>query len=138
VRVNEMLVDQFLYSYIASKETYEDGSIIIEEGMKGDWVYVILEGKVKVKKRTEKGMVTLAKLKEGDIFGEIVFLARGKGNRSASIIAADGLVCVGVLDSELLIKDYERISPQLRDLLKNLILKLRNSTDKVCSIIDAS
>ena len=131
-----MTVDQFLHSYVASKEIYEDGAIIFDEGVKGDWVYVILKGKVKVKKRTGKKMVTLTKLKEGDIFGEIVFLERRKGDRSASIIAADGLVCVGVLDSELLIKDYERLSPQLRDLLQNLILKLRTSTNKLCSMID--
>ena len=125
------MLEQFLNSYIASKEIYEEGDIIIGEGGKGDWVFVILEGKVKVKKRTGKGTVTLAKLKEGDFFGEIAFLARGEGERSASVIAADGLVCVGVLDSELLIKDYEGISPQLRDLLKNLIQKLRNSSDNL-------
>jgi CRP-like cAMP-binding protein len=89
-----MTVEQFLYPYIAKEETYEDDAIIIEEGVKGDWVYVILKGRAQVKKRTEKGMVTLYKLKEGDIFGEIAFLERGEGIRSASVIAAEGSVCV--------------------------------------------
>jgi CRP-like cAMP-binding protein len=133
-----MTVDRFLYSYIAKEESYADGAIIIEQGVKGDWVYVILKGRAKVKKRTEKGMVTLYKLKEGDIFGEIAFLERGEKIRSASVIAAEGSVRVGILDSELLTKEYGKISPQLRDLLKTLIVKLKNSTDKVCSIMAAS
>ena len=63
-----MIEDHLLLGYIASEETYEDRTVIIEEGSKGEWICVVLEGRVKVKKKTEKGKVTLDTLKEGDIF----------------------------------------------------------------------
>jgi len=77
-------------AYIMEVKTYSGGEVIIEEGSFGSWIYVILEGSVKVKKRTAKGMVTIDSLKEGEVFGEMVFLEGGTGARSASVIAAEG------------------------------------------------
>ena len=31
-------------AYLVDHETYQPGSVIIEEGSKGDWVYIVLEG----------------------------------------------------------------------------------------------
>jgi len=122
-----MSVDSFVYGYMVSEETYEANDYIIKEGSKGDWVYVILEGQVKVKKMTSKGMVTIDTLKEGEIFGEMTLWQLGKSSRSASVIA-DGLVKVGLLSTERLLKDYESISPQLKTLLKSLIMRLAETT----------
>ena len=133
-----MTVDQFLYAYVVDEQTYPDETIIVEEGSKGSWVYVILEGRTKVIKRTRKGTVTLGTLEEGAVFGEMAFLERGQGIRSASVIAADGPVRVGVLDSELLTRDYESLSPHLKKLLKALIVRLRRTSEKVCAIVVAS
>ena len=122
-----MSVHSFIYGYMVSEETYEANDYIIKEGSKGDWVYVILEGQVKVKKMTSKGMVTIETLKEGDIFGERTLWQLGKSTRSASVIA-DGLVKVGLLSTERLLKDYASISPQLKTLLKSLIMRLAETT----------
>ena len=122
-----MSVNSFVYGYMVSEETYEANDYIIKEGSKGDWVYVILEGQVKVKKMTSKGMVTIDTLKEGEIFGEMTLWQLGKSSRSASVIA-DGLVKVGLLSTERLLKDYESISPQLKTLLKSLIMRLAETT----------
>lgn len=130
-----MAIDQLVYGYVASEETYQDKAVIIEEGSKGDWVYVILEGRAMVSKRTRKGTVTLDILKEGDIFGEMILLETGQGLRSASVVAADGPVRLGVLDSERLVKDYGALSPQLRALMRSLIQRLKEATDKVCNVV---
>jgi len=92
---------------------------------------------VKVKKRTAKGMVTIDSLKEGEVFGEMVFLEGGTGARSASVIAAEGPVRVGLLDTEKLISDYEAVAPDLKTLIQSLMSKLRDTTSKVCSIVVA-
>ena len=84
-----------LHSYVVEETTYSDREVIIEEGSKGSWIYVILEGIAKVKKRTPKGMVTVDILREGEVFGEITFLEAGMSTRSASVIAADGEVREG-------------------------------------------
>ena len=38
--------------YIRDEETHPDGTVIFEEGGFSDWVYVIMEGEVKVSKNT--------------------------------------------------------------------------------------
>jgi CRP-like cAMP-binding protein len=129
-----MAIDQLVYGYVASEEVYPDKAVIIEEGSKGDWVYVVLEGHVIISKRTRKGIVTLDILKEGDIFGEMILLETGLGLRSASVAATDGPVRLGVLDSERLIKDYGTLSPQLRALMRSLIRRLKEATDEVCNV----
>jgi CRP-like cAMP-binding protein len=126
-----------LHSYIVEETTYSDGEVIIEEGSKGSWIYVILEGSAKVKKRTPKGVITVDILREGEVFGEMVFLEGGKSPRSASIVAAEGQVRVGLLDTQKLVDDYEAVPSELRTLIGSLMLKLRSTTSKVCSIIVA-
>jgi len=124
-------------AYIMEVKTYSGGEVIIEEGSFGSWIYVILEGLVKVKKRTAKGMVTIDSLKEWEVFGEMVFLEGGTGARSASVIAAEGPVRVALLDTEKLISDYEAVAPDLKTLIQSLMSKLRDTTSKVCSIVVA-
>ena len=126
-----------LDSYIVEETTHPDGEVIIEEGSRGSWIYVILEGSAKVKKRTPKGMVAIDVLREGEVFGEMTFLEGGTSTRSASVIAAEGQVKVGLLDTEKLINDYEAVPSELKTLIRSLMVKLRNTTSKVCSIIIA-
>lgn len=132
-----MTVDQSVYGYVVNEETYPDKATIIEEGSRGNWAYVIMEGRAKVKKRTSKGMVIIDTLAEGAIFGEMGFFEKGEWVRSASVVAADGAVRVGVLDSQRLVKDCEVLSPQLRALISSLILKLKETTEKVCATVVA-
>ena len=124
--------DQLFSVYVANEESYPDKAVIIEEGGRADWAYLILEGQVRVAKITSKGMVTLDTLKEGDIFGEMVLLKTSTGLRTASIIAA-GPVRVGILDKEKLRKDYDSLHPMLRALITSLNRKLEDITKKVVS-----
>jgi CRP/FNR family transcriptional regulator, cyclic AMP receptor protein len=129
-----MPVHPTVHAYVASEEFYPKDSVIIEEGTVGDWVYVILEGSAKVRKKTPKGLVTVDTLKEGDVFGEMGFLEGGKRLRSASVIAS-GDVWVGVIDGEKLTRDFEQIPSNLKALIRSLVLKLRETTTKVCSLV---
>jgi CRP-like cAMP-binding protein len=124
-----MTIEEFVYAYIAKEENYQDNEPIIKEGTSGGWVYIILEGHVKVKKLISRGSVTIDTLKEGDIFGEMILWHSGQGTRTASVIA-DGPVKVGILETEFLLKDYEKLSPRLKDLMKSLIKRLGETTQK--------
>ncbi len=132
-----MSTDPAFDPYVVEVRTYSGGEVIIEEGSFGSWVYVILEGSVKVKKRTAKRMVTIDTLKEGEVFGEMVFLEGGTGARSASVIAAEGPVKVGLLDTQKLTDDYEALAPEVKTLIQSLMSKLRDTTSKVCSTLVA-
>ena len=129
-----MMDKQLLWAYVAREENYPEDATIIKEGSWGDWAYVLLEGRAKVTKETGEGILTLGTLEEGAVFGEVGFFEVNGGTRSASVIASDGPVRVGVLDSHLLRKDYEALSLELRELLKALVVRLKRSSDRLSSI----
>jgi CRP/FNR family transcriptional regulator, cyclic AMP receptor protein len=128
-----MSIDEFIYAFVAKEEYFQNNDHIIKEGSSGDWVYLVLEGKVKVKKMTSKGLLTVDTLKEGDIFGEMILWQSGRGARTASVFA-DGPVKVGVLDTEFLLREYEKLSPRLKDLMKSLIKRLNETTQKAVTL----
>jgi len=82
-------------------ETHDEGSVIISEGDPGSSMYLIVSGEVKVYTRstTATGNVYLAKLGEGDFFGEVSILT-GKP-RTATITASQ--------PTELLRLDKEKL-----------------------------
>ncbi len=86
-------------------ETHEEGSIIISEGSTGASMYVISSGEVKVYTRGagNSGSLYLAKLGEGDFFGEVSVLS-GKP-RTATITASR--------PTELLRLDKEKLDTAL-------------------------
>jgi CRP/FNR family transcriptional regulator, cyclic AMP receptor protein len=133
-----MDIEPLVSPYLAGEETYQSGDVIIEEGSKGNWVYIIFEGQVKVTKRTSVGMLTIDVLKQGAIFGEMALFGKAPGARSASVIAADGSARVGVLDMDELIRDYESLSLQLRSLIKALIMGLKESNEKAAALVVAA
>lgn len=130
-----MTVDRLLYDYVVSETEYSNKSIIMKEGAHGQTAYLILEGNAKVFKKIKKGAVTITTLKEGDIFGEMVLFAeKGKGVRAASVVA-EGPVRVGRLDSTRILSDYQKVSPQLRDLIRTLSKRLDEMNEKAVSLV---
>jgi CRP-like cAMP-binding protein len=130
----KMSIDPLIYDYVSREKDYPDKAVILEEGRGGDWIFIILEGQVKVKKRSKKGMVTLDTLKEGEVFGEMVLFEGIKGKRSASIVA-DGAVVIGTLDTLRLLSDWELLPLQTKKLVQNLVKRLRESTNKAVAEI---
>ena len=119
--------------YIRDEESHPDGTVIFEEGGFSDWVYVIMEGEVRVTKNTAKGIVTVAKLGEGDFIGELEFLDMGKEPRSATVIA-EGKVKLGVIDRDKLRREYDSLSPDFRKIIRTLVQRLRRITLQAASL----
>ena len=128
-----MDIDPVIYGYVSNEERFSDGSYIIKEGTDGDWIYVILDGRVKVVKKTPKGMITVATLKEGQVFGELIFLQMEKGQRTASVIAV-GDVTVGILNMDDLAKQLHAISPLLKTLISSLAKRVQEATKQLISM----
>jgi len=124
-----MALESFIYGYIVKEEVFPDQATIIEEGKYGDWVYIVMEGRVKTKKRTSKGMLTINTLGEGSVVGEIPFLKKTDRLRTASVVS-DGQVKLGVIDKDRLEKEYEALSPQLKSLVRTMVLRLEETTKK--------
>lgn len=112
--VREMVLEQF-----------DEGDIVITEGEGGSSLYVMVSGEVKVFSRGPKGdNVYLAKLGEGDFFGEVSILT-GRP-RTATITASQR--------SELLRLDKEKLDeivikhPRVKEILDDFYKKRASHT----------
>jgi CRP-like cAMP-binding protein len=70
---------------------YKDGEVIIQEGDKDPWMYILLSGKVRIAKENhEIGRIE----KKGEIFGEMRII--DSKARSASVSAIGKTICLAV------------------------------------------
>ena len=106
-------------------ETYNEGDLIISEGDKGKSLYIVASGEVNVYTQNPRGEdVFLAKLAEGDFFGEVSLLT-GKP-RTATITA--------VTRTELLRLDKDKLDdvvkkhPRIRDILDQIYRRRASQT----------
>lgn len=117
------------YRYVIDEEEFRDGEKIVREGGHGNWVWVILEGTVKITRETSKGPMTIAKLGDGCFIGTFAsFLLRGHV-RSATATAV-GNVQLGVLDTQRLAGECASLSLDFRGLLLSLDARLTRITDR--------
>lgn len=119
---------------ILEEEEHEDGDVILREGTSTDWIYIILDGQVRIQKTTPKGAVAITTLEEGHFVGEMAFLEKGKVPRAASAVAV-GHVKLGVLDQDRLSKEYDLLSPLFRKLILTLVRRIRNITDMAVGLV---
>jgi len=87
---------------------------LVKENSTENAFYIIVEGEVNVVKGKDE--IELAKLKEGDFFGEFEFLTNTE--RTASI-KANGLVIVFKIDKDL----FEHLESETREKFKDYIIK---------------
>jgi hypothetical protein len=101
-------------------ETHDEGSVVINEGDAGDSMYVIASGEVKVYTRGtgKSGSVYLARLGEGEFFGEVSMLT-GKP-RTATITASQRTELLRLDKAKLdsLLTSHPNIRPVLEQFYK--------------------
>ena len=73
-------------------KTYEEGATVIKDGSLLADMYVIAKGKVEVRK---KGKL-IARLNEGQFFGEMAVLNAEPTGRSADVLATERTTCVRI------------------------------------------
>ena len=87
------------------------GQEIIKQGEEGDYYYIICRGKCKVTRESASGSsVTLARLSDGDAFGEEALLSEAKRNATISMETDGLLMRLSKSDFEELLK-----APMLHD-----------------------
>jgi CRP/FNR family transcriptional regulator, cyclic AMP receptor protein len=98
--------------------SYGEGSEIVREGTSGGGFFVLLDGKAKV----VRGNRTLARLTNGDFFGEISLLDGDP--RTASVVAETEVACLNLAGRDFLsVLDRE---PRLgRTMLRELARRIR-------------
>ena len=113
--------------YLGQVVQYKDGAIILDENTAGGWVYVVAYGEVEIFKTIEGRVVTLDKVYEGEVLGEVSFF--DKRTRSAGA-RAKGNVGLMQFDDAYLTKEYEKLPNCYRVILEAMAVRLRRTMKK--------
>ena len=102
---------------------YKDGEIIVNEGDKGDCMYVIQKGKVEILRTENNKDIRLAVLEEGDFFGEMAIFE--KEERSATVKAL-GDVRALTIDKKNFLKRIHEDPSLAFHIVKNMSRRIRD------------
>jgi len=110
---------------------YEDGEVVFDEGSSGDYLYVVLQGGIAIRKRGELFTSVIAEFGEGEIFGEMALFERRPHSASATAV---GLTVLALYDRDTFI-DALADDPELAlRVIESLSSRLRDTTEKLQQI----
>jgi CRP-like cAMP-binding protein len=121
------------FLYVVDEEDFSDGKTVVREGSHGKWLWVILDGMVKVTKETPKGPLTISHIGEGCFIGTFASFLFQEHSRNASVTAV-GEARLGLLDTQQLSVEFRALSPDLRNVLVSMDGRLRRITDRVAQL----
>ena len=105
----------------------QPGEVLFNEGDRGEIMYLIREGKIKITKGKGDEEKTLAVLKEGDFFGEMAIIDGSP--RSAGAVAVTP-VSLLVIDKESF-KEKLSANPLIEYVLETLTRRLRTADEQI-------
>ena len=76
---------------------FQDGEVIVTEGVASNNAYVVLSGKVKIVKKIDNKLVVIGTLGKGSVFGEMGLI--GASTRT-STVSAIGETNIGIIDKK--------------------------------------
>ena len=102
------------------------GTEIFHEGQDADVAFLVLEGQVEVRKRTDEGHKVMATLGNGDVLGEMALF--GGVHRSADAVAVSDTKAFRLsrADFESLLAGTDTV---LRRMVTILVWRLRDATE---------
>ncbi|MEK9136471.1 MAG: cyclic nucleotide-binding domain-containing protein, partial [Bacteroidota bacterium] len=102
---------------------YKPGNIIFNESTRGRYIYLLVKGKVRIKKYTKYGIESLlAVLHEGDFFGELSFLDGLPRSARAEALGTCTIALFRAAEFRKLLTESDAFT---FNLLKNLAFRLR-------------
>jgi uncharacterized protein (TIGR02266 family) len=112
---------------IASEESYGDGQLIVEEGGGGDWIYIVLSGRVELSRTVSGKKFVIERVKPGEVFGEFGFY----GGIARTLAArAVGTARVGIIDRTALDEEMNRLSEGFKTVLNTTMTRFRNMVER--------
>lgn len=124
--------------------SFKDDQMIFKQGDKGEHMYVIRSGKVKIFRQSGSQRVTLATLAAGGFFGEMALFSDQPRSASAQAVGPTDLVSVDKATFMSFIKDpvvwnvLEAMTERIRDIdeqLESLVVKEQLRREYVSSML---
>jgi CRP/FNR family transcriptional regulator, cyclic AMP receptor protein len=112
---------------------FRRGEIVFDEGEPGDWMYIVVSGKVKIGRRTRDGRENLlAVLGPSDVFGELSVF--DTGTRTSTVTAVTKVSAVSIDRNAL--HSWMAVHPEIGEqLLRVLARRLRDTNDSLADLI---
>ncbi len=106
-------------------QDYKKGETLFEQGDIGDYIYIIINGSVEVRKESKGKTSCIAKVSSGDIIGEMAILTDEP--RCASGVALEPTRVIMVRDRTLRLALLNNDLPILKPLASQLVLRLKEA-----------
>ena len=99
---------------------YPVGTVLFNEGMDGDVMYVIINGEVQLFKKKEKESILIAALKGGSFFGEMSIIENEKRSAAAKISVPTKMLVITRRTFQQLLE----VNPHITSKLLMMILRV--------------
>lgn len=109
------------------ERTFKKGSLMFIEGEESSEMFIIRTGKIRILKLEGENCVELASLGPGSVLGELSLLDKQPRGATAQVIED---TAVTVIDEELFTKTLEKVPQWLRDMVKIVVKRLRDTMKK--------
>ena len=118
-----------LISAKVREQRYPKGSIVFYEGDPGDYLMIILSGKVKVALLGEEGQeIILAMLGPKNFFGEMAIIESAPRSASVMTTEASEFLCIDQVSFSTLLQQHSSIALKI---LKYLSTRLREADEQI-------
>ena len=116
-----------------TRRTVRRGHVVFAEGQKGDRLFVVLAGKVKISRSASDGRENiLTLLGPGELFGELSLFDPGPRNATATAVADTILIGVGNDDLTAWLTGRPDVA---RQLLRALARRLRRTNETLADLV---
>ncbi len=110
-----------------TQQSFDAGSLIFDEGDKGDSLYLVTTGSVEIRKMRDDVQQTLTTLGKGDIFGEMaLFDGRPRAAAAHAVMNTDVLV-LSKSDFDVRVTNMD---PVISSIVEYMIMRVRSMTDE--------
>jgi CRP/FNR family cyclic AMP-dependent transcriptional regulator len=102
-----------LLAFTSERLAYQDDQILFNQGDSGDAAYIIMSGGAAILINTDTGPIEVARLKKGDVVGEIAILCDVP--RTATVQAKDSLTTLKVTKDTFfrLVTEFPQIAVEI-------------------------
>ena len=112
-------------------KAYANGELVVRQGEEGNCMYVVQAGKLEVLREEHDGVVRLAVMGEGEIFGEMSIFER---ERRSATVRALGEARVLSIDKKTFLRRIQEDPPLAFNLVKVMSHRIRMLTEEVASL----
>jgi len=118
---------------VSRQETYQTGETILQEGTGGSTMYVVVRGRVSVRKMSGSKQVEIKQVSKGECFGEMAVISQMP--RSATVVALEPTEVVAISGAVLRSANQVLCMKLYRNIASLLADRMRQKDEQVVALL---